>query len=96
MDAGSIWWVGRGVPALAVAGVLDELADGDEGGGDVVAEDDDGVAVRHPPELAVAVHPGVVRSMGHRWVAWMRVGMPVRAIWAAAAMSFWWLVRHTG
>jgi hypothetical protein len=23
-------------------------------------------------------------------------GMPVQAIWAAAAMSFWWLVRHTG
>jgi hypothetical protein len=23
-------------------------------------------------------------------------GMPVQAIRAAAAMSFWWLVRHTG
>jgi hypothetical protein len=34
--------------------------------------------------------------MGQRWVAWMGAGMPVRAIWAAAAMSFWGLVRHTG
>jgi len=38
----------------------------------------------------------LVRSRGQRWVAWMRVGRPVRAIWAAPAMSFWWLVRHTG
>jgi hypothetical protein len=34
--------------------------------------------------------------MGQRWVAWMGPGMPVRETWAAAAMSFWWLVRHTG
>jgi hypothetical protein len=34
--------------------------------------------------------------MGQRWVAWMGAGMSVQAIWAAAAMSFWWLVRHTG
>ena len=40
--------------------MLDELADGDEGGGEVEAEDDDGgVAAGHPPEFAVAVHPGV-------------------------------------
>jgi hypothetical protein len=38
----------------------------------------------------------LVRSMGQRWVAWMGAGMPVQAIWAAEAMSFWWLVRHTG
>jgi hypothetical protein len=34
--------------------------------------------------------------MGQRWVAWMGAGMPVQAIWTAAAMSFWGLVRHTG
>jgi len=26
--------------------------------------------------------------MGQRWVAWMGAGMPVQAIWTAAAMSF--------
>jgi len=26
----------------------------------------------------------------------MGAGMPVQAIWPAAAMSFRWLVRHTG
>jgi hypothetical protein len=61
-----------------------------------VKDGDGGVAVGHPPEFAAAVDPGAGAFEGQRWVAWMRVGMPVRAIWAAAAMSFWWLVRHTG
>jgi DNA-binding NarL/FixJ family response regulator len=49
-----------GVPAVALAGSLDELADGDERGGEVEAGVDDlRVAFGAAAQLAVAVHPGV-------------------------------------
>ena len=48
------------------------------------------------PSIPLPATVELVRSMAQRWVAWMGAGMPVQAIWAAAAMSFWWLVRHTG
>src|SRR4051794_32111572 len=52
-DGGSV------VPAVAVAGSLDELTDGDEGGGEV-EEEVDAVAflVGTAAQFAVAVHPG--------------------------------------
>jgi hypothetical protein len=52
--------VGAGVPAIAAAGALDELADGDDGGGEVEVEDDDDVSrsvIRR--SLPVAVHSGI-------------------------------------
>jgi hypothetical protein len=82
---------------VAGAGMLDELADSDEGGGEVGVEDGDGVvAGGHPAEFAVAVHPGAGAFDSQRRVAWMGAGMPLQEIWAAAAMSLWWLVGHTG
>src|SRR2546430_1149085 len=49
-----------GVPAIGVAGALDDLPDDDQRGGEVEVEVHDlGVAVGHAAELAVAVHPGV-------------------------------------
>jgi hypothetical protein len=55
------------------------------GGGEAGVEDDDGgVAIGHPPEFAVAVHPGVGAFDGPALGAWLRPGMPVQAIWAAA------------
>jgi hypothetical protein len=52
--------VGAGVPAIAAAGALDELADGDDGGGEVEVEDDEGglrSVIRR--SLPVAVHSGI-------------------------------------
>jgi len=49
-----------GVPAVAGAGSLDQLADGEESGGEVQAEvHDPGVALGAAVQLAVSVHPGV-------------------------------------
>jgi hypothetical protein len=75
----------------------DGLADGDGGGGEAEVEDDDGglrpVIRRSLPWPFIQE---LARSTGQRRAAWMEAGMPVQAIRAAAAMSFWWLVRHTG
>jgi hypothetical protein len=71
-----------------VAGALDELAHGDERGGQVEVEQDDGsVAVGHPAELAVTVHAGVGASTGQRRPAWMGAGTPLRAIWPVKPSS---------
>src|SRR5260370_42419796 len=61
-NRGSLEPFGRwaGVPAVAVAGSLDELTDDDQRGGEVEAEVHDlGVALGAAAQLAIAIHPRV-------------------------------------
>jgi len=95
----------RYADALSAQRALLRAAFADYGGQEMGTEGDGFFVVFG--SAADAVHSCVVAQRalsGHDWPdgipvrvrMGMGAGMPVQAIWPAAAMSFWWLVRHTG